>query len=176
MWMVPIRSRLVWDRKLIQERISRNNWALRDSNGTICKVSLFLEKSMPMLVLLDVEKMKSVAEYTCLLTILVLRNMVVSVNWSITLRLKWSPFMKIYYPHKRIKESTCLFASDQRSRERHMLWIRTCKDSTDERLNTEIKYIKCRVNLRAIEAIRLQKFICNVQVGRGTYRSIDTRR
>ena len=57
MRMVPKRSCLIWDGELIQERISGNNWALRNSNRTICKVSPFLEYSMPMLVVFDnVEK------------------------------------------------------------------------------------------------------------------------
>ena len=49
MWVVPKGSGLIWDRELIQKRISRDNWALRDSNRTIRIIGLFLENSVPML-------------------------------------------------------------------------------------------------------------------------------
>ena len=87
MGVIPIGSRLTWGRKFVEERMSRGDWALVYSGGTIVISGAMLEKTMPMLISL-VSKGNLARK---VITMLVLNNIFGSVRASMTLTWKSSP-------------------------------------------------------------------------------------
>ena len=60
-----------------------------------------------------------------------------------------------------LTSSTCLVAHNHRSRKRPTVFLGTCKDSTDEKLDMKLNLKTVEVSSRAIETVGLKKFIGN---------------
>ncbi len=90
--MVPECSRLVRYAELVQERITRRNGALSDTDWTIGPISALLEQAVPLLreyeMFTSGERVE--AEFK-IFRMLVLVSIVVSVNSSMTFKRNVSP-------------------------------------------------------------------------------------
>lgn len=90
MRMIPVGSCLVWNMKIVEERISRLDGALGYESRSVCPIcSTVLENAMPVLNRLLFAKNTPEGIQ---LTIDVLVCIELSVNWSTTLILRLSPY------------------------------------------------------------------------------------
>ena len=116
MGMIPEGTRLISSLEIIEERIIRSNRTLCNESHAIGPIRLFLlEYSMPMLFVMSIGLKNDTVQRR---TMLVLRNILASVNWSMTWIWKRSPLLpRITGPGKVPPARTALNRAYEKLRE-----------------------------------------------------------